>query len=787
MYTIPENYTEELQQYRLLTEEVLKGKGDALSFKIFRVTRGVYEQRTPNTYMIRVRCSGGVISPKQLLKVVEIAEKYSPESIHITTRQEIQLHNIQLKDTPAILEALYKAGLSTKGSGGNTVRNITASIESGIADEVFDIMPYNIALANELINYEKSFELPRKLKIAFSCSEKDSALASFSDIGFIAKIKDGVKGFKVLIGGSPSTKPKIGEVLFDFIPAEQILGVALAVVEMFYIHGNRKERSSARLRHLFYKLGKQKVFDLFFTEYETFKHKTLTPVSTQPFIYTDITQTSKELLSNDCKIWLSQYAKEQIQKGYYTIEIPVLFGNFSLAQIKAIAEFASEIHHDTIRLSRRQSIHLRNIPYSSLSKLYAILQEIKIETSVPYTLNNMVSCTGADTCQLGICFSKGGLKAVYDELKLSEAGKTIKKVDINFSGCPNACGQHLVADLGFAGKISRNGHFYPAYSVYAGTQRGEQSALPEKIGEIAAKDMPRFTRKLMEIYADNNSDIPFYDFIHSHASKIEKLFSEFSSIPSIEENNDYYIDWGNNDLFSTVGRRRGECSASTLDMIEAEINVIEKCNQSITGQQEVEEQIHLLHQLVYSASKLLYLTKERRLVSDKKLYKMVNDTFFGLSEFESIKPAILNYASEGNFSKLLKAKEDCIIYANTAVEYYKNLNDNYTSNKELGRLSVSDLKVLADLNSNFALIDVREEWEKKSADIGGLLIPLNEIESRTEEIPRNKNIIVYCKDGSTSIKAVETLTRKYNFTNVFNLEGGITAWANEIDSSVPLY
>lgn len=790
MYSIPESYKNELVQYRAYVEKALINEVDPVQFKIFRVVRGIYEQRTKGRYMVRIRCAGGIITPSQLNLVSNLGTRFGSAFMHITTRQEIQLHNLQLADTPNILEELYEMGLSTKGSGGNTVRNITASIESGIwPTDVFDVTYYNIALTNFLIGYEKSFDLPRKLKIAFSSSESDTALAVYNDLGFIAKMKDGVKGFKVFLGGSPSVKPMVGEVLFDFIPAEKIVGVALAVIEMFNLHGNRKNRHKARLRYMFYKLGKEKVFELFEETYNQFKHKTFEPLN----IFQEQIKIPKKIslgsISEDgIDNWVQNYVSKQVQEGLCAIEIPVMHGNLTNEQAKSIAEFAVQFGEETIRFSRRQNLHLRNIPEAYLGILYNLLNNIEIETNRPYLLGNLVSCTGADTCQLGICFSKGGLQAIHDKLSNNDLIGDLKNVSINISGCPNSCGQHLIADLGFAGRVSRNERIYPSYNVFAGAVVGEHgSSLPIQLGEVAAKDLPEFTNDILNLYHTKSLKKPFREFVEQERDSINQLLYNYKQIPSFAENKKYYIDWGNNDLFTLDARGGGECSAGLLDMIESEIKILEKCKESFTGQQEIEEQTVLLHEMVHSASKLVCLTIQEQPDDEKDLFATVQKQFIEKGRIANDFTSIFTLVNEGNFAALIRQKELVVQFADEAVQYYQNLDDSLQLKFEVKEITAIELKALMDNKADIHIIDVRESWEKEIADIGGELIPLGTLEANSNTISEDKKTIIYCRTGRRSSEAISLLAKKCKTDNLFNLKGGIYAWADEIDSSIQKY
>ncbi|MDA3893120.1 MAG: rhodanese-like domain-containing protein [Salinivirgaceae bacterium] len=790
MYTIPENYKTELQQYRKMVSQTTNNEIDPLEFKIYRVVRGIYEQRTSGKFMIRIRCSGGIISPEQLLGAAQIAKDYNSLVIHITTRQEIQIHNLKLTDTPSIMEKLLEIGLTTKGSGGNTVRNIIASVDAGIGtNEVFDISPYQIGLTNFLIARESSFNMPRKLKIAFSNSDEDNSLAAFNDLGFIAKIQNGQKGFKVYIGGSPSVKPMVGYVLFDFIPVNDIIGVALAVVDLFHRYGNRKNRHKARLRYVFYKYGKEKVFAFFneiYNQYKTLDHESFN-IKSKPS-QTNNTITPEIVTDKYFDKWLKNYVTPQKQKGIFSVTIPIPYGNMTPQQAIGVANIAIEWGEDSLRFSRRQNIHLRHIPKDYLDNVYSRLQQNDINTNEARIIGNLVSCTGADTCQLGICFSKGGFKAINEKLATNSNINELPPININISGCPNACGQHLVADLGFAGKVSRNEKIYPAYSIFAGTIiKDGQATLPKLLGEVAAKDIADFTNDILNLYAEINKRQPFHQFISENQDSISNIVEKYKTIPSYEDDKKYYIDLGNNDLFTLAARGTGECSAGLLDLIEGELRIIQKCNESMQGQQEIEEQTILLNESIYAATRLLgYISKQQQLPAQEGL-KLAKEHWAAMVGFNNIETPIFDWVTEGNFIKLISNKEKVMEFTNKATSYYKNLGDNLQPQQILKEITPTELQSLLHNKIPIQLIDVREDWEKEMADIGGELIPLGEINKAFDKFTADKQTIIYCRTGRRSAEAIKQIENKLGLTNLYNLQGGIHAWADAIDNSIQKY
>ncbi|MDP2646574.1 MAG: nitrite/sulfite reductase, partial [Desulfobacterales bacterium] len=218
-YSIPSTLDSEIGALEAQIQKYEKKEITAKELRAWRVPFGVYEQRTKDTFMVRIRCSAGCVTPEQLKAVAQLSSRYGSDEIHVTTRQALQIHDVALKDVVEIIRQLKAIGLATRGGGGNTVRNIMASWDAGIAqDEPFDVLPYALSLTSRLISEPDSWILPRKYKISFSNTEKDNAMATFNDLGFISHIKNDVKGFRVYVAGGMGSKPQVGNLLHDFIP-----------------------------------------------------------------------------------------------------------------------------------------------------------------------------------------------------------------------------------------------------------------------------------------------------------------------------------------------------------------------------------------------------------------------------------------------------------------------------------------------------------------------------------------------------------------------------------------
>ena len=638
MYTLPVDLVDEIREFGSRINDFRQNKIEPVKFKAIRVPMGIYEQREDGTYMVRVRCPGGLIKPNQLIELARIAKRLKISAVHITTRQELQFHDILLEDTPEILGELYNIGLATRGGGGNTVRNIMGSIDAGIAkNEAFDVTPYVIALTNKLISEPDSWTLPRKFKISFSGSEKDNALAAFNDLGFVAKYREGQKGFKVYIGGSLGVKPMVGHILFEFIPDTELYYVADAVKKLFSRHGNRRNKHKARLRFLFYKLGKEKVFELFREIYEEVKL-----IGSQEFEFKDLNFATPELKfkkeevsKNEFAYWKENYVSEQKQEGFFSVIIPFEHGLISPEILLKLGEYFSQFGEDVLRFSMRQNIHVRNIPEDYLNNVFNFINKLGVKTDIPVIVNSIVSCAGADTCRLGICLSRGVSGAIRKEL-LKVNGNTLDKLNnirINISGCPNSCGQQGAADLGFYGKVLRNDKMYPAYNIVAGGRIGiDNPKLAELVGEINARDLPSFVIELLTSYANFKDNYKsFADFIETEGkTEIINLCEKYKRIPSFDDDKNYYFDWGGKQVFSLVGKGMGECSAGMFDMIDFDLNSIKKSKEELKNTRSEAGIDRCLRNILFHASRMLLVTRGIEPGNEEDVYcgfikKFIND------------------------------------------------------------------------------------------------------------------------------------------------------------------
>jgi sulfite reductase (ferredoxin) len=630
-YKIPEKLEAEINALEALIADYNKGIIDKTTLKAHRVPFGVYEQRTPDTYMVRVRCAGGVITPAQLAAVAENARNYGSGRLHITTRQEVQIHDVALEGLIPAIRSLKDAGLSTRGGGGNTLRNITAPANAGISrEEPFDVTPYVVGLTEHMISDGESWNLPRKFKIAFSHDVNDGIFPSVNDLGFFARTEHGVNGFTVFLGGGMGARPSTGVPVIGFVTSEEILSVALAARSLFAKYGNRKNRHAARLRFVKDKYGAEKFVRLFHQEWEEAK-------KSPPLLITE-TETSprhspeqEPVIPQDInkyEAWKKKYTREQKSAELYSIEIPVILGDLSSENADTLARFLKSLGDDVIRFTTRQNILLRNIPGLLLGNIYEILSQLFELNRSPFA-GGLTVCAGASTCQLGICLSRGAALETIRLIEESSADLDGKETpSIKISGCPNSCGQHWTADIGFYGTtFKKDGRLYPAYVAVTGAKDGTEGAVfAERIGEIPAKSLPAFILNTLKAYRFGESQ-SFREFLENGGKSFLKrsISDNYSKIPGYTENPSYYTDWNAEREFSLDGRGAGECSAGVFDLLERDLKNIAETKAKLNTTEG--DRVENLTELLFFSCRMLLFTRGLEAASLKEAALGFNEQF----------------------------------------------------------------------------------------------------------------------------------------------------------------
>lgn len=742
-YTLPAQLESEISGLEGLLNQYKRGEISTTELKAHRVPFGVYEQRQAGTYMMRIRCAGGFITPAQLEGVACLAQEFAIRDLHITSRQELQLHYVKLEDIIAIMRRLAAVGLSTRGGGGNTVRNITAQADAGIdPEEVFDVSPYTEALTTRLIAESDSWNLPRKFKIAFSGSLEDKGYATLSDVGFIAKIKDGKEGFRVYAAGGLGAKPTVAKPILDFIDADQVYAVVKALKNLFFKYGNRKNKHAARLRFLWLSLGEEEFKQRFQEEYALVEAQGLAPLAISSEAGTVIPPESTQKTPLDEQgflLWSRRYAHPQKQKGLFSILIPVELGFISCENALKLAQFLKIFGTDVLRMTKNQNFLVRNIPKKSLAAAYNLLKETFLEVNQPALYGRILSCAGASTCQLGICYSRQAARAVMNELKISGLDlDKLGEIKINISGCPNSCGQHPAADLGFSGKALRSGEvLYPAYNVFAGAVIGDgETKLAELIGEVPAKALPLLVRDFLRDYlAQAGKFVDFQEYILSAGkSSLKEVILHYAKVPAFEEDKNYYFDWGESRLFSLAERKAGECSAGFFDLLEMDLNNIRKTQAALAVEGiDLLGKEKLLLELVFFSSRALLITRGLDAKSEEEVYagflKYFIETGLITQSFQSIIAA-----ARAKDVKAIAAREsDVLDLAKAVLALYETMDNTFNfsrpSSEMPGRIPPEAGESVA---KPLTASGIEDERSRAIKDFRGIACPLNFVKTKVE-------------------------------------------------------
>ncbi|MBQ9664972.1 MAG: sulfurtransferase TusA family protein [Bacteroidaceae bacterium] len=676
MYKIPNSLVADIEYNQQLIQQFKEGRISGAQLKSNRVPMGIYEQRQDGRYMLRIRCTGGLITPKQLKRVAEVGAQVKCSHIHITTRQEVQIHNVDINDaTPALL-SLYEAGIATQGGGGNTVRNMLVNELGGISDrQTFDPYPYAIELTTRLIAEKDSWSMPRKLKIAFDINEEDANFSLVADLGLIPIIKDGQRGFKVLLGGSVATNPHKGWLIFDFLPEKDLFRVAKAAKNFFNLNGNRKNRHKARIRYIFYKNGEEETRRLYLEEYNKLTSDpsldfapAVLPIKRKTPTFAPAVDESEAF-----QTWKRRYAtKQTVGKGFSVI-IPFLHGNEQPNTFAKIADFLDAFGNDVIRFTPRQNMQLRGLPEEYLPNIYQFFKGLGFSLDEPAIINNLTSCTGADTCRLGICLPKGLVKGIRRRLQKSSLDlDSIPDLKINLNGCSNSCAQNAWTDLGFSGRIGRvEDHPYPAYTVWARVN-GKQN-LAEAQGFLAARDIPAFVEEYLGAYLRVKEQFGSYDtFVQQQGSiVIKQILEKYKDVPTFDEDKNYYYDWGADEVFSLTSHGQAECSAGLFDIIELDQQTIKDKQKEL--QQPGADTEKLLKDIVFSASRMLLVTRGADPRTDDEVYSGFEELFIdaGLVP-QTFKPLVEN-ARHGH--SLSGDAEQIDALVNKVNELYASMDD----------------------------------------------------------------------------------------------------------------
>jgi sulfite reductase (ferredoxin) len=598
------------------------GKIDDERFRSLRLARGVYGQRQEGVQMIRIKLPFGKVTSQQLHRICKVSDEYSTGRLHITTRQDIQIHYVSLDKTPELWAELEKDDVTLREACGNTVRNITASETAGIdSDEPFDVSPYAHAMFQFFLRNPVCQEMGRKFKIAFSSSDKDTALSYLHDLGFIPKIVNGERGFKVMLGGGLGSQPQHAELLSEFIPVNQIIPTTEGVLRIFDRYGERAKRLKARMKFLIKDLGKDEFLRLVEKEKKALSYKTV-EIDTNAFdveIPTPLLEVPKVTVEDidAFEAWKKANVIPQKQAGYVAIGIKVHLGDFYTDKARALADLIKNYAANELRFSLRQNIIIRHVKQENLPFFYQELAKLDFVTIGYDSIADITACPGTDTCNLGIA-SSTGIAAELERVLETEYPQYAnnKEIAIKISGCMNACGQHNMAEIGFQGMSINSGKLVaPALQVLlgGGNLGNGQGRFSDKVIKIPSRRGPEALRLILNDFSANANG---QSFLNYYDSKGEKYFYEFlkplADVTNLTEAD--FIDWGNADNYvKAVGV--GECAGVVIDLVAT---LIFEAKEKLTFAQEAYEDekwadaIYLAYASLVNGAKALLLAENEK-------------------------------------------------------------------------------------------------------------------------------------------------------------------------------
>jgi sulfite reductase beta subunit-like hemoprotein len=570
---------EEIETFRQRSEAFLAGEITEDQFRPFRLKHGIYGQRQAGVQMVRCKIPGGLLTAAQVEQLAVIADDFGGGKGHITTRQNIQYHFVPLRNVPALMHRLADVGLTNREACYNTVRNVTVCPWSGIArDEVFDVRPYAQKLAYAFLRKDLTSNLPRKFKFAFDgCQGRDCIAGAINDVGLRAAIRDGRRGFRMVVGGGLGPMPREAQLLDEFVPEDRLMNKCEAVVRVFNRHGNRGNKNLARFKFVLRERGFAWVQEQIEKEYQDILANggiawpEMVPEgfggyrsNPRPLGAGALLPMAERQSTGDAEYdaWLETNVVEQRQEGYAAVVVRVDQGNLSAAQLRGLASIASKQGDGMARVSIDQNMVLAFIPLASLPRVYAALGEVGLAGSGARQIEDVTTCPGAYSCNLGITKAMS-LGAALQETVRGYDDPRVKRLSIKISGCPNSCGQHWIADLGFYGNARKiEGRELPYYLMLLGGGYDREGIMRFGLAvqSIPARLAPQAVRRVLDHFIANRLDgETFRDYVVRHKVETFRALTLDLAKPA-ELFPEMYQDWGDEEAYS-LQLGRGECAA----------------------------------------------------------------------------------------------------------------------------------------------------------------------------------------------------------------------------------
>jgi len=568
----PEAIEAEIRVFEERIQQLRSGTITEDQFRPFRLKHGTYGQRQAGVQMLRVKIPAGILTPAQLRTLAKIGDTYSTGRGHVTTRENVQFHFVQLENVPTVMRLLAEAGLTTREACGNTVRNVTGCPLAGICPgEVFDVTPYALGVSRYLLRHPEFHDLPRKFKIAFSGCEDDGdcAVAGIHDVGLIAQVSgsNGTahRGFKVLVGGGLGSLPTEASLLTDFLPEEELLPTIEAILRVFVETGNRKNKFKARMKFVLRDKG-----------IEQFRHLVAEKrkISQAPAeVFTVASKIQPALVSiapappanraadPEYARWTEHNLMPQRQAGFGAVWIKLPAGTLFSHQMRGLADLLEKNRLTGVRTVINQNLVIPWVPFDRTRGLHDGLRELDLATPGARTISDVTGCPGATTCNLGITRSLTLAEVLSRELA-GETDPEVLKIHIKISGCPNSCGQHHIADIGFYGNARKIGEQQaPFYQLMLGGQVGADGVrFARQVMPLPARPIPAVIREILAFYKEARQPGETFSAWTARIAD-EAIVSRLRPFADVQEpSEELFVDWGDTETYS-LKLGRGECAA----------------------------------------------------------------------------------------------------------------------------------------------------------------------------------------------------------------------------------
>lgn len=591
----------DIDQFADMLGKFERGEITADEWRGFRLLRGTYGQRqTADAQMMRVKMPQGIVTAEQLYAFADVADRYSRGFGHITTRQNMQFHFVKLHDAEPAMRRMAEAGLTTREACGNSVRNITACVYAGIsATEPFDVTPYSEALTRYFLRHRLASSLPRKFKIGFEGCAEDHVKATINDIGWLARMQNGARGFRVIVGAGTATMTSAGHVLFEFIPVEEMFNVAESILRVFHALGDYKHKHKNRMKFLIKAIG----WDAWRAEFDkalaavhaeggaTLPAEVLNaPAQDAPPTWARMAAPSVEEIaarvsagdvrgpgirpepaparntSEDAFVrWASTNLRHQKQTGYVAAIVTVHLGDLTSEQMRVLADLSRAYSDGTARVTPTQNIVFRWVPRELARDLYARLAAASLDLGDADTIADVTSCPGAESCKLAVTQSRGLGQLLEEHVRANrELIALAPGLDVKVSGCPNGCGQHHIAAVGFQGSLRKlDGKPMPQYFVMVGGGVDANGAtFGRVVAKIPARRSPQALDRLARLYAEEHVDgqTPAMFFNKMDLAKVKTLLADLEPLASEDARENDFIDLAETHMF-TPETMEGECAS----------------------------------------------------------------------------------------------------------------------------------------------------------------------------------------------------------------------------------